>query len=98
MSLLLAGSFYQCWAEIDGRPPEEIVDEAISELRREQLNDVLVDIKKIFNLIEGVIDFDEIFGNEIGCNYSPVYDGKTYIEWLIELQLKLRENLECRKV
>ena len=88
---LLAGPFYQCWNEYDNRSPEEIIDSSISELKSDEIQEALSDLKYIFKLISERVDFGYILGRLAGCNYDPNYDGITDVEWLVGLKNKLEE-------
>ena len=85
----MAGSFYQCWDEYDGRPASEIVDEAIEGTSKTEQIKAVDEINKIFNLLKEVGQLEDIIGYDIGCNYSSEDDGISYIEWLVELKNKL---------
>ncbi len=89
---LLAGSFYQCWEEFDGRPASEIVKEAVSSFSRSDSLKAIEELNEIFSHIESLVEFDRIIGRQIGCNYSPKYYGISDVEWLVELKQKLEKN------
>lgn len=86
---MLAGSFYQCWSEFDERNPDKIVDDIISGLKPQDIEDALADIHSILLYVEDRVNFVEILGEKAGCEYDPQYDGMSNVEWIIELKRKL---------
>lgn len=89
---LLAGSFYQCWSEFDGRPASEIVDEAVSESSKEQLQASINEIDEIFKLLTELGGLEQIIGYDIGCNYDSEDDGISHVEWFVGLKRKLQSS------
>lgn len=90
---LLAGSFYQCWAEYDERSAQQIVDDVIAETRPKEIQEAINELDKIFDVIKNSAPLGNLIGHEIGCNYDPEYDGISDVEWLVELKQKLLKAL-----
>lgn len=51
MKSLLAGSFYQCWEEFDGRSADEVLNEALSESSVIELERAIRELSEIFSML-----------------------------------------------
>lgn len=89
MRWLLSGPFYQCWAEFEECTAEEILQESINEAKDFEVDKALDELEQIFNKVDKTEVMIDLIGYGFNCSYAPSADGKSDIEWLVEIKQKL---------
>jgi hypothetical protein len=96
LTALLAGSFYECWADFDDRAPDEIVKDSLGEASLTELQGAIEELDNVFELIKKQTELVKLIGSEIGCNYDPEYDGLSCVEWLVDLKKKIIQHEKAK--
>lgn len=90
---LLSGTFYQCWADYDDRSADEKIDEVINLSKETELMGAIDELNQMFEEIGIKNNLEKLILWGIGCEYDSKSDGKSNIEWLVEIKQKIQSHL-----
>lgn len=97
ISILVGGSFYPYWSEYENKSSQDILTESIKESRSDLLNKVVEELDTVFSLIQRDANTGDIIGYQFGCSYNPEHDGKSDVEWMVEIKQKVSAELFKRE-